>query len=62
MEPGYVVERQVISSDTLNVAIERPLTAPSEENTLAIAKFDYVDQRINVDRGVSRSKPGICHF
>lgn len=57
MEPENVEGRRVA-----NVATERNLNAPSEENTLAFAEFDNIDQRMTVDRRVSRSISGICHF
>lgn len=62
MEPEDVEGRRVVSSERPNVATERNLNAPSEENTLAIAEFDNIDQRMTVDRRVSRSVSGICHF
>lgn len=55
MEPENVEGRRVVSSERPNVATERNLNAPSEENTLAIAEFDNIDQRMTVDRRVSRS-------
>lgn len=55
MEPEDVEGRRVVSSERPNVATERNLNAPSEENTLAIAEFDNIDQRMTVDRRVSRS-------
>lgn len=57
MEPENVEGRRVA-----NVATERNLNAPSGENTLAFAEFDNIDQRMTVDRRVSRSISGICHF
>lgn len=62
MEPENVKGRRVVSSERPNVATERNLNATSEENTLAIAEFDNIDQRMTVDRRVSRSVSGICHF
>lgn len=62
MEPGNVEGRRVVSSERPNVATERNLNAPSEENTLAIAEFDNIDQRMTVNRRVSRPISGICHF
>lgn len=61
LEPENVEGRRVVSSERPNVATERNLNAPSEENTLAIAEFDNIDQRMTVDRRVSRSISGICH-